>query len=128
MCDEVGVSACSNLFINHASCIPSLFCLPFFLYHPYNPLLNSQDFLFTPFIFIYILLRVSERGQAPININNREKCVLSSQCVPSFISMYAAVSKFEEKCLKLFEQYVVVTETCSCHGNDVIRMCTKFHL
>ena len=49
-------------------------------------------------------------------------------CVPSFISMCAAVSKFEEKCLKLFEQYVVVIETCSCHGNDAIRMCTKFHL
>ena len=40
--------------------------------------------------------------------------------------MCAAVSKFEEKCLKLFEQYVVIIETCSCHGNDVIRMCTSF--
>ena len=34
----LGVSACSNVFINHASCIPSLSCLPFFLYHPYMPL------------------------------------------------------------------------------------------
>ena len=42
--------------------------------------------------------------------------------------MCAAVSKFEEKCLKLFEQHVVVIETCICHGNDVVRMCTKFHL
>ena len=41
----LGMSAYSNLFINHASCIHSLSCLPFFLYHHYNmPLcLNSQD-------------------------------------------------------------------------------------
>ena len=44
----LGVSAYSNLFINNASCIQSLSCLPFFLYHPYMPLfLNSQDFSFT---------------------------------------------------------------------------------
>ena len=30
-----GVSAYSNLFINHASCFPYLSCLPFFLYHIY---------------------------------------------------------------------------------------------
>ena len=39
--------------------------------------------------------------------------------IPSFISMRATVTKFEEKCLRLFE-HVVVIETCSCHGNDVI--------
>ena len=33
--------------------------------------------------------------------------------------MSATYSKFEEKCLKLFEQYVVVMERCSFHGNDV---------
>ena len=48
-------------------------------------------------------------------------------CIPSFISMRATVRKIDEKRLKLFEQYVVVRETC-CHGNDVIRMCIKFHL
>ena len=53
---------------------------------------------------------------------------MSYTFVPSFISMRGTISKFEEKCLKLFEQYVVVIETCSCHGNDVIHMCTKFHL
>ena len=31
----LGVSVYSNLFVNHASCIPSLSCLPF--YHPYMP-------------------------------------------------------------------------------------------
>ena len=44
---------------------------------------------------------------------------------PSFISMSVAVTKFEEKCLK---QYVVILETCSCRGNDVIYILTKFHL
>ena len=42
----------------------------------------------------------------------------------------ATVAKFEEMCLKLFEQYAVVIETCGCDGNDVIhviRMCTKFN-
>ena len=32
------VSVCSNLFINQASCIPSISCLPFFLYDTYVPL------------------------------------------------------------------------------------------
>ena len=31
--------------------------------------------------------------------------------------MSAAISKSEEKCLRLFEQYVMFIETCSCHGN-----------
>ena len=35
---------------------------------------------------------------------------ISYAFVPSFISMHATVTKFEEKCLKLFEQYVVVME------------------
>ena len=41
-----GVSACSNLFINHASCIPSLSCLPSFYAIPisYASFFNSQDF------------------------------------------------------------------------------------
>ena len=37
-----GVSVCANLFINHASCIPSLSCLPF-LFIPASSLI-SQDF------------------------------------------------------------------------------------
>ena len=41
----LGVSACSNLFINRASCIPSLSCLPFFLYHHYMPLYKFAGFL-----------------------------------------------------------------------------------
>ena len=36
-----GVSVLLNLFINHASCIPSLSCLPLFLYPPYMPLFNN---------------------------------------------------------------------------------------
>ena len=45
----LGVSAYSNLFINHASCIQSLSCLPFFLYHPYMPLflIKFAGFLYT---------------------------------------------------------------------------------
>ena len=43
--------------------------------------------------------------------------MMSYAFLPSFISMSATVSKLEEKCLKLFAQYVVVIETCSCHGN-----------
>ena len=46
------VSACSNLFNNHAWCIPSLSCLPFFLYHPFMPLF----FLFAGFL-IYLYKR-----------------------------------------------------------------------
>ena len=34
----------SDLLVNHASCIPSLSCLPFFLYHPYIPLCLNSDF------------------------------------------------------------------------------------
>ena len=53
--------------------------------------------------------------------------MMQHACIPSFTSMRSTVSKFEEKCLKLFEQYVVVTETCSCHGKNAC-VATKFHL
>ena len=39
----LGVSVCSNLFINHASCIPSLSCLPYFIPSLYASFSNSQD-------------------------------------------------------------------------------------
>ena len=50
-------------------------------YHPYMPLfLISQDFLFTCLhSFLYTTMYyLCGRGQAPIKINNREKCLLSS--------------------------------------------------
>ena len=146
-------------------------------YHPYMPLfLISQDFLFTCLhSFLYTTTYyLCGRGQAPIKINNREKCLLSSwkwcnmhayqvSCalplaslkseeaicsfsnnmwlswkwyryafVPSFISMSATVSKFEEwrvpEAIWCCSNNVVVMETWSCHGNDVTRMHTKFHL
>ena len=31
----LGVSLCSNLFVNHVARIPSLSCVPSYLYHPY---------------------------------------------------------------------------------------------
>ena len=62
-----------------ASCIPSPSCLPFFLY------IISVFFKFTGFliylsalIFIYYYVYLCEREQAPIKINNKEKCLLSS--------------------------------------------------
>ena len=42
--------------------------------------------------------------------------------------MRATFSMFDKKCLRRSNEYVVAMETCSCHGNDVIRMCIKFHL
>ena len=47
-----GVLVCSNLFVNHASCIPSLSCLSFFLYQPYMPLTSIRR-------LFKILLRIS---------------------------------------------------------------------
>ena len=38
-----GMSACSNLFVNHASCIPSLSCLHYTI--PICLFINSQDFV-----------------------------------------------------------------------------------
>ena len=40
---------------------------------------------------------------------------MSYTFVPSFISIRGTVSKFEEKCLRLFEQYVVVMEMMYTH-------------
>ena len=61
----IGVSASSNLFINHASCIPSLSCLPFFLYHPYMPLFaRFLMYILVPLI-LYYNVYLCERGRAP---------------------------------------------------------------
>ena len=57
----LGVSVCSNLFINHASCIPSLSCLLFIpsLYAS----INSQDFEFTCTLWnLWAILKASYRS------------------------------------------------------------------
>ena len=48
----LGVSVCSNMFTNHASCIPSLSCLSF---HPYMPLFLIRRIVFTWEPFSYKL-------------------------------------------------------------------------
>ena len=121
----LGVSVCLNLFINHAPCIPSLSCLPFFLYHPYMPLFWIRKIfnLLGLHSFLYTTMCISVKGgKPPIKINNREKCLLSSWKSSSFISMCAAVSKFEDwwsKCLRLFVVDVVVMERCHTHSYQV---------
>ena len=51
------------------ACIPSLSCLPFFLYHPYMPLFLNSHYLL-PLIFKIILLRIISlwRGKPPIKL------------------------------------------------------------
>ena len=69
-----GVSACSNLFINYASCIQSLSCLPFFLYHPYMHLLS-------PLNFIYYYVKGGKPPKMPVvimAIGMRTKCHVPS--------------------------------------------------
>ena len=48
---ESGVSACSNIFVNHASCIPSLSCLPFFIYHPLCLLFVNIHWIFNLLVY-----------------------------------------------------------------------------
>ena len=54
----------------------------------------------------------------------RSDQLISHACVPSFTSMRATVSKFEEVVQRLPEAICC----CGRHGNDIIHMCTKFHL
>ena len=61
---RLGVSACSNVFINHASCIPSLSCLPFFLYHPYMPLLLIPR-IFNLLVSTHFYIHYGEQSDVP---------------------------------------------------------------
>ena len=70
------MSACSNLFFKHASCIPSLSCLPF-LYHPFFNSLNT-----CLHSFLYMLLRIIsvKGGKPPIKIIILEKMSCLQTC------------------------------------------------
>ena len=82
--------------------------------HVSHPSLVSLSFHTIPICLFFNTTTYTpvKGGKPPINIYNRDKCLLSSS---SFISMCAAVSKSEKwrnKCLRLF---VVVEIICGCH-------------
>ena len=130
----LGVSACSNMIINLASCIPSLSCLPFFytipiwLFFEIHIILNLYTCLRS---ILYTTTYISVKGgKPPIKIDNKEKCLLSlwkrchmhlyqvsSPCLLPLASLRSEEVIFEENC----------PEAICCSSNKVVVMEMMLH-
>ena len=125
----LGVSAYSNVFINYASCIPSLSCL--FIPSLYDSFFKFAGLLIylSPLILYTTTYYLCDRGQAPIwkLIIEYNQCLLSSWIWCNTYA-YQVSSPCVEPLASLRSEEIKDICCCGCHGNDLIHMCTKRHL
>ena len=125
-CAEVKVSACSNLFSKHASCITSFYTVFFLILHVSHLYLVSLSSYTIPMVHVYNIIYIISlwKGASPI-IMQMPVIVMVVCMRTKFHVLTLAILKSEEVkawSYLLFKQYVVVMETVS------YMLRTNFHL